>query len=377
MLPYRNDDRRATARSPARMASASSPPAGYTIVEIAIVLVVLGLLIGGSLLPLGERMRTVNEVSERAALAEIKELITGYAVRHRTQQRTLHVGSVEHPIAPHRPYLPCPDIDNDGIEDRVAVSHPVVPLTYTNLSTMGACSAQKGLLPWRTLGAPQVDRWGNRYTYFVDLAYSNEVLGFDETYRADIYDYTAELQTHATGFRYADRTTNEQPGIVCVSLHCDPTLVEPEDLIAGDVAAAATTTEPFTYVANDIVDGVAFLVLSHGRNGAGAVSRDGTCKTELPIGEGEEENAHYPTGSSLPSSDASCNALRNYTSAVTGVDYRLNQFVSYPRGLDVGTGITLNFDDILAWVSPDSLVGDLAQAGVFPVPRNDTFLITP
>jgi hypothetical protein len=67
-----------------------------------------------------------------------------------------------------RHYLPCPDDNNDGLEDvRNAAS--------------GQCTNKRAGLPWITLGVKGADAWGNRYTYAVDQTYSNNQIGFTST----------------------------------------------------------------------------------------------------------------------------------------------------------------------------------------------------
>jgi len=73
---------------------------GFTLIEIAIVLVVLGLLLGGLLGPLSVRIEQADRQKTQELLEEIKEALYGYTVVHG--------------------HLPCPDSDgsNDGREDR-------------------------------------------------------------------------------------------------------------------------------------------------------------------------------------------------------------------------------------------------------------------
>jgi hypothetical protein len=67
--------------------------------------------------------------------------------------------------------LPCPDTDNDGVENRAA---------------NGACANAEGNLPWVTLGLGRKDAWGNNYLYRVTLAYANSNVGFTLTTAKDI-----------------------------------------------------------------------------------------------------------------------------------------------------------------------------------------------
>lgn len=123
---------------------------GFTLVEMAVVLVILGLLLSGLLMPLSAQIDQKNYSTTQKELGEIKETLIGYALSH--------------PALDGKPHLPCPDsVGNDGIEDRAST----------------ACSDAEGNLPWADLGLPAIDSWGNRYRYRVaNIAFADNSLGF-------------------------------------------------------------------------------------------------------------------------------------------------------------------------------------------------------
>jgi len=114
---------------------------GFTLIEIAVVLVIVGLLVGSFIGTVGERIETTRRDNTKKELEEIKQVLIAYAYSNSP------------------PYLPCPDADvpPDGNEDRSA----------------GICDAAFGHLPWVTLGAGYSDAWDNRYRYGVNLDYAN------------------------------------------------------------------------------------------------------------------------------------------------------------------------------------------------------------
>ena len=68
-------------------------------------------------------MKRRQREAEQARLQRAVDAVAGYAIRHRTRKRTvvfegnlISGNPVE--IAAGRPYLPCPDVDGDGFEDR-------------------------------------------------------------------------------------------------------------------------------------------------------------------------------------------------------------------------------------------------------------------
>lgn len=125
--------------------------AGFTLVEMAIVLVIVGLLISGLLIPLGVQRDLRDYRETRTELAEIREALIGFAMSY--------------PALDGKPYLPCPDTNGDGGENRLA----------------GVCVSPSGNLPWETLGLGQSDSWNNAYLYRVTATYSNSNTGFTLT----------------------------------------------------------------------------------------------------------------------------------------------------------------------------------------------------
>ncbi len=114
---------------------------GFTLIEMAIVLVVVGLLVAGLLVPLGVQRDVRDYAETRAELSEYKEALIGYA------------------LSQTPPYLPCPDtVGGDGIEE---------------VRVGGVCPINTGEVPWVTLGLPEVDSWNNTYLYRVSAAFSN------------------------------------------------------------------------------------------------------------------------------------------------------------------------------------------------------------
>ncbi|MHB1188208.1 prepilin-type N-terminal cleavage/methylation domain-containing protein [Thiobacillus sp.] len=129
---------------------------GFTLIEMAIVLVIITILIGGLAMPLSAQIQARRIGETRKSLEAIHDSLIGYAMSH-----TIVVAGVT------RHYLPCPDTNNDGLEETRDVS--------------GNCPSARGGLPWITLGVKGDDAWGNRYTYAADLGYTNNLTGFIST----------------------------------------------------------------------------------------------------------------------------------------------------------------------------------------------------
>lgn len=111
---------------------------GFTLVEMAVVLVIVGLLIAGLLTPLSAQ-RDIKDYSEaKASLDQIKEALYGYAVANGK--------------------LPCPDADGDGVANACS--------GITDATSTG------GNLPWVTLGVQRNDPWNRPYQYRINDAFS-------------------------------------------------------------------------------------------------------------------------------------------------------------------------------------------------------------
>lgn len=122
---------------------------GFALVEIAIAMVILGLLLGTGLTLVRSQTEQTKIRETQKLLEDAKEALIGYAA---TQTP---------------PHLPCPDktteagagTRNDGLED------------FT-LAT-GVCVSNEGNLPWATLGVGDADGWGHRLHYSVTPIFSN------------------------------------------------------------------------------------------------------------------------------------------------------------------------------------------------------------
>lgn len=103
---------------------------GFTLIELAIVLIVVALLLAGLIGTLRTQLEARDRERALTDVSEIREAMLGYVV---TEGR-----------------LPCPDTDGDGIENPIPV--PTPPAT-TN------CAAAEGNVPYATLGVVADDPW--------------------------------------------------------------------------------------------------------------------------------------------------------------------------------------------------------------------------
>ena len=349
---------------------------GYTIVEMAIALAVLGLLFAGALYPWQNRVESDQRREVESLLDSARLAVVAYAARNRTRAASFRPqgGGPVDQIPAGRPYLPCPDITGDGVEDRARLNevsrfgnfrNPFVRRDIVGtIATVGigVCLRHKGMLPWATLGVAENDVWGGRFTYRVDPAFSSALLGFDETTRADIYDFRDLCPltlSHPDSFSRRDRGEGcftPRADLPMPSLICDAPCADSDspNVLIGLVAATAVNIPPSRYNEDDIIDGAVFVIVSHGPNGYGAFNRHGAVScNEFPSDMGERINANVRLPNPTDFND-SCDLANNDDNYF---------FVSHPPT----RGGANDFDDIVIWASANEIIGQMAALGVMPI----------
>ena len=420
---------------------------GATLVEMAIVLAVVGIMLGGAVMPFRVLNETRQREAEQARLQRAVDAVAGYAIRHRTRKRTVEfegtlISGNPVEIVAGRPYLPCPDVDGDGFEDRagflqgmeagpmqVTITLEIAngrPRRTSAEPGYGDCRTSRGTLPWRTLGIPPADGWGNRHTYYADPVFASAVFGFDGRSLANIYDSRlprdyASPPPVRSGLVFdaglgADNPTDYQcPAVICnggransgdvnacmraAADACAWDAAEAGDVVlkAGSLAREAITDfSAEAFPAGGILEGLPFVIVSHGPNGRGAVNHwasltsplnssgvagpicnraplTGTPQPGADLLEGggypgdnhEAMNAtRYAPGNGALAADRRCRPFRGVESAVDVVGVELHPwvFVWEPQGGDYGPA---RYDDLLAWMTREELNLALG-AGVIP-----------
>ncbi|TAJ91441.1 MAG: prepilin-type N-terminal cleavage/methylation domain-containing protein [Gammaproteobacteria bacterium] len=152
---------------------------GFTLIELAMVLFILALVLGGLMSPLSSRLEQADREETKELLNQIKESLVGY---------TLVNGHLPCPDCPDGSVGYCGAIDTndpadiaDGHEDVVVddVSH-----SYANRNdplTVATCAVEVGYLPFATLGVPGDDAWDHRIIYSVDQEFADDDDGTTDT----------------------------------------------------------------------------------------------------------------------------------------------------------------------------------------------------
>jgi len=111
---------------------------GFSLVELAIVLVIVALLTSGMLLGISAQRNATENVDAQRQLENIRDALLGFAMANGR--------------------LPCPALPNLANTDANAGKEN--------------CAQPHGVLPWATLGLPETDPWGNRFTYFASSKFT-------------------------------------------------------------------------------------------------------------------------------------------------------------------------------------------------------------
>lgn len=107
---------------------------GFTLIEMAIVMLIMGLLLGSLLIPLSAQVENERRRTTQKSLDTINEALLGFAITHKR--------------------LPCPDTDGDGRENGPP------------------CANSEGEIPWANLGVSRWDGWNRPLRYRVDNNFS-------------------------------------------------------------------------------------------------------------------------------------------------------------------------------------------------------------
>lgn len=202
---------------------------GFSLIEMAIVLLILGLLLGGVMALIGPQ-RDVQMVKDTEA--EIQ----------RTQE-ALIADAMSRPQG----NLRCPDVGNAGQEGPRSVVD---------------CVSNEGWVPFAVIGGVgRQDAWGNRLRYRVVPIYSRLAGLPNPSYRLD-----------------TDLGTLSPP--------------PPLPLIDRRTLAVCNSTTPAACAEGDVATNVVAVIISHGRNGWGSRNRETGLLRAQPTGADELENTN-------------------------------------------------------------------------------------
>lgn len=205
---------------------------GFTLAEMAIVLVVVGLLLTSVLNTVSTQVEARNIAETQSRLNQIKDALIGYAQANGR--------------------LPCAA---NGTLATGATGAGLEAVTG-NVCTTGDIYA---VLPWATLGVSETDVWGRRFRYVVDV-------NFADAYAA------------------ASWSTGCGAGPV-------PVPASPTSFALCSTGTLTVKTRTASNKTGTSVTGIPVVIISFGKNGYGAYTPGGTQYTAPTVGVDELANA--------------------------------------------------------------------------------------
>ncbi|WP_029147797.1 type II secretion system protein [Methylophilus sp. 5] len=123
----------------------SAAISGFSLLEMALALVVLSLMMGWLMTPLRVQhsLQKYQQTEQRLNVAQ--QALLGHAIIYH--------------------YLPCPDTDQP-------------PDGWENILTNQSCASDEGVLPWLQLGLVATDAWGRFFRYRADSTFTHHAQWF-------------------------------------------------------------------------------------------------------------------------------------------------------------------------------------------------------
>jgi prepilin-type N-terminal cleavage/methylation domain-containing protein len=253
---------------------------GFTLVELTIVMLIVSILLAGVMMPLSLQMEVRRYADTKKAMDQISEAVIGFLLANGR--------------------LPCPA--DPAIADGVANAG-------VERAACTAAGTNVGVIPWVTLGVPETDEWGGRFTYRV-----------------------------AAGFADAINTTGGTAGCTAPAsaaasfVLCD----------SGDMRVRSRNTTNFYDLTNVELPAV---FISHGKNGYGAYRAQGGAPSSMPAAGTDE--------------------LANATPNIIFFS-REKQDPSAGCSDAPGSAALCEFDDLVAWIPLTTLMNRMVVAGKLP-----------
>ncbi len=136
---------------------------GFTLVELSIVIAILGIVFVGFATGLGTFQHSKTTSEGQLSVGNIKKQVLNFGVINK--------------------YLPCPDTDDDGLENRTNATSAI-------LGNVQVCTNVTGMVPYLDLGLREsdaVDGWGNPIRYAVNTNANNGSLICDKRQAASMF----------------------------------------------------------------------------------------------------------------------------------------------------------------------------------------------
>jgi prepilin-type N-terminal cleavage/methylation domain-containing protein len=309
---------------------------GFSLVELAVALAIIALLLAGALIPLSTQIDVRNGADTQRSMESIREAIIGFAQANGR--------------------LPCP-ADGSLPAGAAGAGTEQVSGNSCTATNSAACTAVNGaipcsVVPWATLGVPETDAWGRRFTYRVSPAFADAVIL--TTWNTRVNAYSPPAGNLAQTVSSPTSPANQAPT-------CDLTVAPNSSSFAlctlGDIAVF--TRGGTTTTAAPLGTALPAVIISHGKNGFGAWQTNGTRLNPIPTGNDEAANSNGNT-TAIPSGGYASWAFysRTRTPEAAGcVD---------PVFPATSAAPACEFDDIVIMISSSALITRMVSAGRLP-----------
>jgi prepilin-type N-terminal cleavage/methylation domain-containing protein len=211
---------------------------GFTLVELAVVLIVVALLLGGTMSALNSQLEQQRIKETQRLLDEARESLIGFAAA--------------------RGRLPCPDTDSDGAEN---IAPPTVtenvPANGQSTQVFLGCASPEGDFPFASTGSARLDGWGHRLRYRVRPLFTQSTLVWSGP------NASGSVLSVTPGFSLSSN------GNIDVQTR-------------GDNPTTAPPSIEAKFASNLALD-VPAVIISHGKNGYGAKNAEGIALPAPPI----------------------------------------------------------------------------------------------
>jgi len=275
---------------------------GFSLAELAVTMLIVSLLLAGALIPFGTQIDLKNVTDTQRTMESIRETIIGFAQANGR--------------------LPCP-ANGSTPAGTIGVGIEVLSGVSPNIS----CTFTFGVVPWATLGVPETDGWGRRFSYWVSPIFADG------------------LPPAVTTFN----TTGQSPT-------CTPTPTPTQSSFAlcslGNITVK-THSDTDHAIMPSLGSQLPAVIISHGKNGYGAVTPGGcipspSCSTIAFPAAGTDEAAN-----ATRTSAANTFYSRIPTRSASGCN-------------DAAGTLFCEFDDLVVMITSNVLIARMVSAGRLP-----------
>ena len=265
---------------------------GFTIAEMAIAVAILALLLFAAMVPFSTQVDVRNVADTRRSMDSIREALLGFAQANGR--------------------LPCPALGTTATGAAGAGTEQLVG---------NACTATFGVVPWASLGTPETDAWGRRFSYWVSPIFADAVA-------ANTFNSPGQIPSCAT--------PTPQPSQSSFAL------------CSLGILTVSTRSEVTHSTVTALGSNLPVVFISHGKNGGGAYLPNGV--VVATVGGADEianstGNRPYVTTSTFIS--------RPPTRAASGCN-------------DTTIAGFCEFDDLVVMIPASTLIARTVAAGKLP-----------